>query len=58
MKDLVIRAFQQHPMFEGISLANCATLMNCLGCIEKKYKKDPGVFSKIRLSYNLAIYFP
>ena len=40
MKDLVIRAFQQHPMFEGISLANCATLMNCLGCIEKKYKKD------------------
>lgn len=27
-------------MFEGISLANCATLMNCLGCVEKKYTKD------------------
>ena len=40
MKDLVIKAFQSHPMFEGISLTNCETLMHCLGCTEKTYKKE------------------
>ena len=27
-------------MFEGISLTNCETLMHCLGCTEKTYKKE------------------
>lgn len=40
MKDLVIKAFQSHPMFEGISLTNCETLTHCLGCTEKTYKKE------------------
>ena len=40
MKDLVIKAFQSHPMFEGISLTHCETLMHCLGCTEKTYKKE------------------
>ena len=40
MKDLVIRAFETHPMFEGISPDNCATMTNCLGCIKKTYAKD------------------
>ena len=40
MTDLTVKAFESHPMFEGISLNNCATLINCLGCIEKTYKKD------------------
>lgn len=40
MNNNLIRAFQSHPMFYNISIANCATLMNCLGCIEKAYKKD------------------
>lgn len=40
MKDLIIKAFQTHPMFEGISLTNCETLMHCLGCTEKAYNKE------------------
>ena len=40
MTEMTIKIFESHPMFEGISLNNCSTLMNCLGCIEKKYKKD------------------
>ena len=40
MKDLIIKAFQTHPMFKGISLTNCETLMHCLGCTEKTYKKE------------------
>ena len=40
MTDLTVKAFESHPMFEGISLNNCSMLMNCLGCIEKTYKKD------------------
>lgn len=40
MKDFSVEAFGSHPMFEGISMTNCAALMNCLGCIEKTYKKD------------------
>ncbi len=40
MKDMLIRAFESHPMFKDISLSNCSTLMNCLGCLEKSYKKD------------------
>ena len=40
MSNLLIHAFQTHPMFNGISLTSCQTLMNCLGCIEKSYKKD------------------
>lgn len=40
MEDLVIAAFQKHPMFEGISIDNCSTLMNCLGCVIKSYKRD------------------
>ena len=35
-------------------LANFAIIIP----FQKKYKKDPGVFSKIRLSYYLAIFFP
>ena len=27
-------------MFEGISARDCASLMHCLGCTEKTYKKD------------------
>lgn len=51
MKDLVIRAFETHPMFEGISQDNCATMINCLGCIKKTYAKDQiipakGVFAR------------
>ncbi len=40
MKDPLITAFENHPMFEGISLDNCSTLTNCLGCIVKSYHKD------------------
>ena len=40
MKDLIIKAFQTHPMFKGISLTNCETLMHCLGCTEKAYNKE------------------
>ena len=40
MSNLLIRAFENHPMFEGISFLNCKSLMNCLGCTEKTYKKD------------------
>ena len=40
MSDMMIHAFQTHPMFNGISLTSCQTLMNCLGCREKSYKKD------------------
>ena len=40
MTEMTIKIFESHPMFEGISLNNCSTLMNCLGCIEKTYKKD------------------
>ena len=40
MSDLLIHAFQTHPMFNDISLTSCQTLMNCLGCREKSYKKD------------------
>ena len=40
MSDMLIHAFQTHPMFNGISLTSCQTLMNCLGCREKSYKKD------------------
>lgn len=40
MSDLLIHAFQTHPMFRDISLTDCRTLMNCLGCREKTYQKD------------------
>ena len=40
MKDLTVKAFESHPMFEGISLTNCETLTNCLGCTQKTYMKD------------------
>ena len=40
MSDMLIHAFQTHPMFNGISLTSCQTLMNCLGYREKSYKKD------------------
>ena len=40
MKDLIIKAFQTHPMFKGISLTNCETLMHCLGCTKKAYNKE------------------
>ena len=40
MKDLTVKAFESHPMFEGISLTNCETLTNCLGCTPKTYMKD------------------
>ena len=43
MTEMTIKIFESHPMFEGISLNNCSMLMNCLGCIEKTYKKDPGL---------------
>ena len=39
-KNSMVQSYQSHPMFEGISLSDCAVLMNCLGCIEKKYQKD------------------
>ena len=40
MSDLLIHAFQTHPMYRDISLTDCRTLMNCLGCREKTYQKD------------------
>ena len=40
MSDLLIHAFSTHPMFRDISLTDCRTLMNCLGCREKTYQKD------------------
>ena len=40
MSSILIRAFESHPMFEGISARDCASLMHCLGCTEKTYKKD------------------
>lgn len=40
MKDIVIHAFQTHPMFDGISPNDCLTLMNCLNCRKKSYAKD------------------
>ena len=40
MNDFLIKAFDSHPMFEGISLTNCEALTNCLGCTEKTYMKD------------------
>ena len=40
MADILMRAFQEHPMFANISMGNCSTLMGCLGCIEKSYRKD------------------
>ena len=40
MADMLMRAFQEHPMFENISMTNCSALMGCLGCIERSYKKD------------------
>ena len=39
MKDLTVKAFESHPMFEGISLTNCETLTNCLECTKKTYMK-------------------
>lgn len=40
MKDILINAFASHPMFEGITIENCMTMMNCLGCTQRNYKKD------------------
>lgn len=40
MNDLTVKAFESHPMFEGISITNCETLTNCLGCTQKTYMKD------------------
>ena len=40
MSVLLIHAFQTHPMYRDISLTDCRTLMNCLGCREKTYQKD------------------
>ena len=55
MSDLLIHAFQTHPMFSGISLTNCQTLMNCLGCREKNYKKDQIIPVTDNLSRQIGI---
>lgn len=55
MSDLLIHAFQTHPMFSGISLTNCQTLMNCLGCREKSYKKDQIIPITDNLSRQIGI---
>ena len=47
MKDLTVKAFESHPMFEGISLTNCETLTNCLGCTQKTYMKDQIVSTRV-----------
>ena len=40
MNSLELNAIGSHPMFKNISQENCKSLMGCLGCVEKTYKKD------------------